>query len=744
MRRTRREADARRGGQILVITIVGITLLAGIVLYVYNTGDQVNLRLEMQNAADSTAISGSTWMSRSMNVVAMNNVAIARLIAAAIVLDSMPLAAEMSIAEESGLKDLSKALEKWSTVGAQFTPYERENFFRVGLAELYRQLTEGTLGGGSQHYDKRQLELLKLLDNTFDSDDERQPEGGYVITNDTHHGGGPSGRIWQACEALDLFSQSIADSAGLLSQYNAIRFGKDNRATAAFLVPVMPEFPGVRTHFYDYKALFLKHLRIINDWRTGQEDHRIIDSRLVEKLQASTDVPWDSRIIGVRGGAIPDWVYPYRLGPFARVYYWRDYNHASENNWWDEDYRTFRIGYTTYGPLENAIRTVTNQFGRAGSHSGSVDTSRFSFHLRTIAKIKLAYLFGLSSPQNVQYAKDWITDYNEAKAYVEEHKNEPHRGVMTTRYYRVGAKSTAHYDSGDWMKTYDPTPPTETFTPLRWHSHQLKSPPPEDDWRDLGNARIQPLYRWIADSRGWHDVGGWTKLTDYVWYRKSIRQVNHDYELRLPPRYEKEDDGSFKYERDDDGNIILDKNGEPEKIPIPYTIYSVSWQVFGGIELRDEQPVSNLIAGVGSNALPAPFLISSDVEEVSDVYYDDPDSGRPMEGVRVKPFTYLGVVMKGNTAPVWPARFDTKNPLDAMLTVAQSKMFNNRSWGLWTQDWQTQLMPVVEWNDWVRKLGDGVGEASLTEGELDADDVSKAHEYMSAIPESMAERYGGH
>ena len=70
-----------RPGQILVIVLIGILLLGGMIFYVINVGEQLNGHLSMQNAADSTAISGATWMARSMNVVAMNNVAQTRLLA---------------------------------------------------------------------------------------------------------------------------------------------------------------------------------------------------------------------------------------------------------------------------------------------------------------------------------------------------------------------------------------------------------------------------------------------------------------------------------------------------------------------------------------------------------------------------------------------------------------------------------------------------------------------------------------
>jgi len=892
----------RRKGQVLVVVLLGMTLLTGLIFYVYNVGYQVNTRLEMQNAVDATAISGGAWMARSMNVVAMNNVTQTRLMALAIVLDSLPLAAEMTIAEETGKEDLSNALKAWGAVGPPFTPYEKDNFYREGLAELYRQMTYGSDDDKNEHYAKRQLGLLEKIDQTFDTGDERDPEGGYDITEDTRwlgaggSGSAPHGRIWQAIVALDVFSQAIAESADVLSQANAVRFGKADGADAAFLTPVLPEFPGNRSKFYDFKPLFTQRLRIVNDRRGGRESHAVLRSGIVEKLQASADVPWDLRKIAVRGGAIPDFTYPYRLGPFAKVYQWRDYNHDQEGHWWEPNYDVFRIGYTSYGPLEKAVRTVVQQFGQASHSKGSADTSRLSYHLRSVAKLKLAYMFGLSAPQKMQYADKWIPDYADAKGFVQgrngvetnettarflidndkggasaqgdwressankeyddsslettadgasytwtarlpykgEHrvyawwseardgsdrnsaarytinhafgqatvtKNQDRRAgrwvelgvwefpagesarvtvthqagadktvadavhfvpisreenendqpnrkkslVMKTRYYRVHVKSTVHWDDGGhWMRTYETARPTPDFTPKRWHSHQLRSPLPESRTNDLGKPRIQPLYRWILEYKGWKDIGsGWEKLTDHVWVRKRPRTVLHDYDLRLPPRYELEADGSLKYKTDDNGNLVLDKNGEPQPIPIPYIIYTVEWRTFGGIEIRDEHEVDDILAGASSSDLPAPFLIDTTGEVTANVLYTQ-GNGKEREGVRVDPFTYLGVVRKGSTAPVWPARFSAANPARSMYTLAEVKLFNNRSWGLWTQHWRVQLKPVSGLDEWLTEMNAGIADAPDTEGMVPATEAEKAHEYMSAMPADMVELYLDH
>lgn len=61
-------------GQISFLIVFSLFLLVALVALVFNTGDQITAKMQMQNAADAAAISGATWMARGMNVVSMCNV----------------------------------------------------------------------------------------------------------------------------------------------------------------------------------------------------------------------------------------------------------------------------------------------------------------------------------------------------------------------------------------------------------------------------------------------------------------------------------------------------------------------------------------------------------------------------------------------------------------------------------------------------------------------------------------------
>ncbi|HAU38233.1 MAG TPA: hypothetical protein DCX07_11035, partial [Phycisphaerales bacterium] len=104
-------------------------------------------------------------------------------------------------------------------------------------------------------------------------------------------------------------------------------------------------------------------------------------------------------------------------------------------------------------------------------------------------------------------------------------------------------------------------------------------------------------------------------------------------------------------------------------------------------------------------------------------------------------FTFLGVASQGDRAPAWPQQFSSASPMNSVVAVAQAELFNNTSWDLWTQDWQTQLVPVTQWDDWVRRLELGVAQAGLTDGQVSEQDVSDMHDYMMRMNREFVELY---
>jgi putative Flp pilus-assembly TadE/G-like protein len=795
-----RPARARREGQVLVLVLLTFIVLISLIFFVFNVGDQVNHRVVMQSAADAAAASGAGWIARTMNLVSLNNVAQARMISLALVLDSMPLAAEMAIAEETGENSLAGALDSWATAGSPFTPYERDNFLREGLAELHRQLTEGPDADGEEHYSRRQLELLKLIDEHFDSEDERDRDGGYELRRATHwsaDGGsadGPEGSIWQATEALDEFSRAAADDAVELAQANAVRFAAASGVPEAVLCPAVTEFPGERRSFLDFAPVFTDHVYREEDPRNDQFARDRISVELVRRLSENTDTAWELREIcderdryALHGGAIPpmsgelgSYDHPsprrpyarryedqppiHRIGPFASVYGWWLHGWQQGAGYGTTGFDLEQTRSWSFGPLEHAVRRVVQQFGQAGLWwgSGSADTSRFAYHLRTVATAKLAYLLDESSyggggglDLRTQYSDEWITDYDQARAYHDAHDGEPLEAVMRTRYYRVRVKSTVSpSDSTHWLRTYETDEPTATYTPRRWYSWQLQNARncapvrPGAAELEVGNARIQPLHRWTWERRGWRDIpGGWQRLTDYVWFRAWSREREYDRELRLLRR--------FTTATDPQGQPQLDQDGLPIQRVVPYTIHFVEWRVFGGIELRNEQNVANLARGANLEDMPAPFILRSRgadgdayAEEIQSWTFADPATGRERAAARVRPYEYLGVARDDRAPAAWRSRFRSslrrlthRSEPVWTFAMAQAKVFNNSSWDLWTQDWRTQLAPLENWDLWVDRMDPAQFPTPVVDGRSTADVASEAQRFMEAVPSELADLF---
>lgn len=84
------------GGQISALAVLAAAAFACLLLLVINTGFATSGKIEMQNAADASVLSGATWMARGLNIISVNNVTQVQLLALIIVLraldDALPLA----------------------------------------------------------------------------------------------------------------------------------------------------------------------------------------------------------------------------------------------------------------------------------------------------------------------------------------------------------------------------------------------------------------------------------------------------------------------------------------------------------------------------------------------------------------------------------------------------------------------------------------------------------------------------
>lgn len=801
--RAGRHRRQRARGAIIVVMLLAVTLLAGIVLFAYNLSDQINRRVDMQNVADATVISGSTWMAKSNNVIAMNNVGQVKLMSLAPILDAMPLAAEVALRDLDSSVELAQGLRDQLARGvpdsrvelgtqSSGSGWQRVNFLREGLEKLEAAMTpeQSPRQQFPSHYQR-----LEELDEALDSEDEYQTDGGLRLRDLTYWDGG-QGQIWQAAIAMDELSQATVDTAGLLAQANAASFGERNGAATAFLTPILPQIPARRgqlSHFYpslvgrftvnqesDYAQLQMPIYGQVNrinsiDRRLEQIAQRIVEiqqelARLdpndtneandIVRLEAELS-RLSSEWINLEyrkedifrslhntcpGGGIVDWQYPQRLGPYAKLHRWRHPLYRGGTSWQSGGgadplspatgvhvggNNREEIGYRTYGPYRWALDRLHWRMGVPGGHTGPVSATRFVYFHQWISNIKLGYAFGVQRPQRVKFPTEWITDFDEARAFVQDPAN---RGrILRTRYYRVTVKSRLSWDHPDWLKppaARNQDPPTAKTYHSRDGIEPFDSPPSS---------------RWIWEPRGWWDVepwlarqsnGSWDRVNNYCWRWQRSVEVAFDPEIGYP-------------------YPPVDQDGDPNNDDEERIKYIVTWWVFGGLQIGEESPPVAALSWPGPDDI-APMLLDTTVGDYDPALgpadnlsaaltYSNSTSAFPRDiGVRRSHFAYLGVAHRENRSRVWQQQFQTVNPLEGPVAVAQAEVFNNQSWDLWTQDWQTQLVPVSDWNDWGQRLRQGRDDLSAVGTVVDTTETEALMDFLESLTPELFTVFGSH
>jgi hypothetical protein len=674
---------------VLIVTLIAMTLLVGLVFYVYNVGDQVNERLQMQCAADSVAVTGAGWMARNMNVVAMNNVGQAKMLSLVPVLDTQPLATEMAFTEVSSWTEALAGVLSQGRIDPQVRS-ETEAYLRGGIQSLHDRMAV-------------QRDILAPYNHALN-------QSGFTMEQTTHWavqgtpGSPPHGALWRAAVTLDEFSRGAVESCGVLAQSRASRFGRRNGADAAFLVPVLPKMPARLGEYMDFQPTIRGRLKVTSDFA-------------------------EYRPTGGRGGAIPDVAYPHRLGPWARLHRWRDYirrfvrtgrqwaagregvgrTRGSQGNvnvggrrvgrsarspsggghpgHWQATGYSELMGYYTYGPYEWAKRHIHWWArGHGNENPGKLRDTYYYEYLSRIAQIKLDYMFppsglGSSVETKLIHYPQWIVNYPECKALGEDENVR----VTSTMLYLIEIASKYPEESPSFM-----TPGT---------------------FRTNGEY---PIAMW---TNGWSDPNKWNipQVANYVWK------------------------DAYQYETTQDRQLGIQREtippGDPNGQVVWHPVYMYAWYIFGGIDVGGEVEVVNPCNWDEFDLLPRPMLL--DTSE-GDYGGDDPDVG-----FRRDRFTYLGVVRRHSEAPVWQQRFTNANPFGSMVCVAQAKVFNNKSFGLWTQDWRVGLAPVSQWNDWMERLELGIYDAGALES-VDPSEIEGIYQYLSAIDADVAELYLHH
>ena len=668
------------------MALLAMSLMVGLIFFVYNTGKYINRRLEMQNAADAVAISGAGWAARSMNVIAMNNCSQSRMLALVPVFDALPLATEMAAGEVAAWEEgLSGQLDRG-------LPPTGKDYLEMAVRSLHQRMA-------------RQKEILEALSDSLNSDSfDMRRTTHWVVEGQS--GAPPHGSMWRTAVALEEFSYVTWQSSPELIQANAVRFGEANDADVAVLLPLTPMVPARVGEFEDFQP--------------------VIEGSVALRYDEATMRP-----TGRRGGGIPDFVDSHRLGPWAKLYKWLyvitdgesgvfvpdpeqpdepqviargrggtstpggrrtgsgvgiPTNRGVQGHWeggWSEV-----IGWETYGPYTWALNMAT------GAARATVPDTFFDDYLRDLADAKLSYMF--SPPQELvtRHYPDWayVNDFPGAQAIgsppEDDDSDQPVQRIHKTLYYRVEVYSSISPDSGNYM-----TP--GTF---------------------ITNAD-NPIAVWM---NGWQDADNWSeyeRVGNFVWRHRDEFEITVWPEIGIEATY-------------------TDAEGELEFHPVYVEIH----YIWGGVDIGGEVEVRNPCNWDEYDQLPRPLIFYPGPNGQLDYRYNPDDSTRAVV------YGFLGIVQKNVTADVWPSRFQDISPVDGVVTIAQAKLFNNTSWDLWTQDWQVQLMPIAvhKWDEWLEELDTGMWELDMVGGLVDEQEYNMLRDYLRNLNEEMVVLYFNH
>ncbi len=731
MRHTTR-ATRRRGGQVMIITLLAILLLVGLIFYVMNVGDQVNRRMAVQDAADSAAMSGTIQMARSMNTVAMNNITMARMLSLVLVLDLQPAHLYTSRLQAKALLDrLNDQLPDAGPGGPMHEP-------------TLRMLTTVR--------DKLQREHEEIIPA-----DELFNHSGFDVTEATTYrrdgsgGTPPHGHFWVAARHADQFNQGTVDSASVAAQVNAARYARASRAEGGLLTPVLPKFPAVRGQWLDWcRNPVTRDTLLVDGW--------IPDLGFGPRRRWRQSVPepyTDEQIAALLRNP----------GPFVKLYAWRD----AHSDWLETQNEGLDPGggmnppwppapqgqrgdwhwYTTYGPVTWARRVIDHYWStdlyysipryRNGDHGG---LDRI-FH--DLLSTKLRYMFApefgaggeiaLQERHEPEWEIDWVKARDRGEAEDEETEETNHTEL--TIHFRLYIQGEYGPDDPRLASIIDDSAHTNLDRPGQvvesgWHNrsnenartgitvkvHVTASNPPEGVPKDF-DVHIHL-----------HLSKPWQKIATHIWHADfspdewlvQLKQRMHRSVMQRAREFLPEEERNAMEE--------FEYTTQYEKPP-----WVIIRDAFGGADFGDDGPSIHNPSNYNQDdrdQLPMPYLLDRSVGEY-DIDEHDHD-----EGIRRRHYSFLGVAWQSSQPRIWSERFGRSNPSGKIVSVAQTELYNPTSWDLWTQDWRAQLVPVTKLDEWTDRLAEGEEDIDDVRGVIDSDDFEEALRFLRAIDEQWA------
>ena len=705
------QGEHRRRGVVMIVTLLAVILLAALVLWVLNLGQQVNRRVAAQHAADAAARAGAGWVARSLNTVAHNNIRMVRTLALINILDPLPQATKFSLRETEAFHD---RLEVQLRTGISVSSSKLNRL----LVRAFRRMEERMSGS---------IEQLE----TFTDHVSPPHEGGGTLT-DFGSGLGEQidydmawltdykrdGNLWRSLRAMDELNQRIMDNLGEMAQSSAVSGGRaalglaaeeeggasssgfagasepagddpanerSGAGSAAFMLPLSPTVPHRRGRFLDFQRPL--------SWGMPPEsaDDRRVRRGPWDTLYGWRDTlhPWDH---DGGGGGPPsiDLRDPYHHG--------RSYNkHSIFTSYDPRPDLGPALRYRTYGPQEWLLRRIE------GYARHFLPYTRLAWYERRLAEAVGEHLF----PQPLEPRRLSGT-------LVEKHNSYPPDPDRVRRWftdYIVNPEWITDINRADDIATADESRIKETaFFMISVHSRF-----PRDHPRFMAEGSYRVNRPRLLIRRGWRDPDdlerrGLTRTMSTVWRDDWQFDLLWDRPIGIWPRTP-------------GGEIVTARAGAFSLIW--QRAYAITFMIFAGVNVGNEAEVHNPYSGFdpASPAAPAPMLLDHDALD-----HDQPNQ-------RWRHLSYLALARRSDLPQAWPGRFRGGRPAPFMLALAQAHVFNNHSWDLWTPMWRAELEPISRYDQWAAKLTQGPAPPGIPPDVLA--DLQAYMIHSSALAEAM-------
>ena len=135
----RRSCPARsQRGQVTVLLVLSASAFILLIAFIVNTAQVISRKIELQGAADASAIAGALWVARGMNIIASNNKGMADLLSIMIVVRALrETAPEMSTTATAMAASLTACAPYCTPLAIQLA---REAAWWTGVAAYARQV----------------------------------------------------------------------------------------------------------------------------------------------------------------------------------------------------------------------------------------------------------------------------------------------------------------------------------------------------------------------------------------------------------------------------------------------------------------------------------------------------------------------------------------------------------------------------------------------------------------------------